>query len=391
VYRTASAAELAEEDQGAKGKDVEALAPVNHFNIKYIDFNKDFYVPHSSVASKSVREVMIMQGQLDLETEGGNIPAPVTDFAKMGLGPELQKRLQKAGFTEATPIQAQAIPLALQGRDLIGIARTGSGKTVAFLLPMIIHIMDQPYLRKGEGPIAVVVTPTRELADQIYTQAKKFSKSHKLRIVPAFGGMSKHDQFKMMKGGAEVAVCTPGRLIDLISKKACTMKRCTYVILDEADRMFAMGFEMQVRTIVNQIRPDRQTLLFSATFQKRVEKLARDILKDPAKVVVGTAGGAAKSVRQVVDVLNKPEEKFPWLLKHLPAFANTGSVIVFVGQKQATAALAKALCQSSFKAKALHGDMTQHDRMLVIQAFKRKEFDVLVSTDVAARGLDIKV
>ena len=198
---------------------------------------------------------------------GDQFASPVKTFAQMHLGTPLLNAIAKHGYSDPTPIQKQAIPIALNGRDIIGIAKTGSGKTAAFILPMLVHIHDQPPLRKGDGPIGVVVAPTRELAHQIYVEAKRFAKKFAVRVCPVYGGVSKNDQVKELKAGCEVVVCTPGRLIDVIKmKKITNMKRVTFLVLDEADRMFDMGFEPQVRSIAAQIRPDRQSLFFLVIF-----------------------------------------------------------------------------------------------------------------------------
>ena len=176
--------------------------------------------------------------------------------------------MRRHGYEEPTPIQCQALPIALSGRDMIGIAATGSGKTAAFVLPALTHIMAQHELRKGDGPIALILAPTHELAEQIVKEARRFAKPLGVRCTAVFGGVGKYEQFKELKAGAELVVGTPGRLIELIGTKgALSMTRVTYVVIDEADRMFSLGFEQQVRSVVGQVRPDRQTLLFSATFR----------------------------------------------------------------------------------------------------------------------------
>ena len=176
--------------------------------------------------------------------------------------------MRRHGYEEPTPIQCQALPIALSGRDMIGIAATGSGKTAAFVLPALTHIMAQHELRKGDGPIALILAPTHELAEQIVKEARRFAKPLGVRCTAVFGGVGKYEQFKELKAGAELVVGTPGRLIELIGTKgALSMSRVTYVVIDEADRMFSLGFEQQVRSVVGQVRPDRQTLLFSATFR----------------------------------------------------------------------------------------------------------------------------
>ncbi|KAM1189896.1 hypothetical protein ACFX2J_025512 [Malus domestica] len=202
--------------------------------------------------------------------------------------------------------------------------------------------------------------------------------------------MSKLDQFKELKVGCEIVVATPGRLIDMLKMKALTMLRATYLVLDEADRMFDLGFEPQIRSIVGQIRPDQQTLLFFATMPRKVEKLAREILSDPIRVIVGEVGMANEDITQVVHVIPSDDEKLPWLLEKLPRMIDEGDVLVFASKKAAVDEIESQLAQKGFKVTALHGDKDQASRMDILQKFKSGIYHVLVATDVAARGLDIK-
>lgn len=295
--------------------------------------------------------------------------------------------IAKRGYVNPTPIQCQALPIVLSGRDIIGIAKIGSGKTVAFILPMIVHIMHQPELVKEEGPIGVICAPTRELAQQIYIEAKK---PHGIRVSGVYGGMSKLEQLKELKAGCELVVATSGRLIDMLKMKAVTMHRATYLVLDEADRMFDLGFEPQIRSIVGQIRPDRQTLLFSATMPRRVERLAREILSNPVRVTVGEIGKANEDITQIVHVIPSDEEKMPWLLNKLPEMVDEGDVLVFALTKAKVDEIEPQLIQNGLKVATLHGDKDQSSRVEVLQKFKSGVYHVLVATDVAARGLDIK-
>ncbi|GFR43899.1 hypothetical protein Agub_g5030, partial [Astrephomene gubernaculifera] len=289
-----------------------------------------------------------------------------------------------------TPIQAQALPVALSGRDVLGIAKTGSGKTASFVLPMLVHIMDQPELGRGEGPIALLLAPTRELAEQIHREARRFAKPYGLRAAAAFGGLSKYEQFKALRGGCEVAVATPGRMIDLVRSRACGLGRVSYLVLDEADRMFDMGFEQQVRSLLGQVRPDRQTLLFSATMPRKVEQLVLDALSSPVRITVGQTGVANADVVQTVEVLPDDAAKSAWLSSSLPALVDEGDVILFAGQRSRVEALTEALRAMGVRVGAIHGDMDQYSRMGVLEAFKSGSIHVLVATDVAARGLDIR-
>lgn len=249
--------------------------------------------------------------------------------------------------------------------------------------------MDQKELEPGDGPIAVIVCPTRELCQQIHAECKRFGKAYNLRSVAVYGGGSMWEQAKALQEGAEIVVCTPGRLIDHVKKKATNLQRVSYLVFDEADRMFDMGFEYQVRSIASHVRPDRQTLLFSATFRKKIEKLARDILIDPIRVVQGDIGEANEDVTQIVEILHSGPSKWNWLTRRLVEFTSSGSVLLFVTKKANAEELANNLKQEGHNLGLLHGDMDQSERNKVISDFKKKDIPVLVATDVAARGLDI--
>ncbi|KAL6525902.1 DEAD-box ATP-dependent RNA helicase 24 [Orobanche minor] len=371
-------------------KKIEPLAALDHSSIEYEPFSKDFYEENPSISGMSDQDVAEYRNSLAIRLSGFDVPRPIKTFEDCGFSAELMKAIGKQAYEKPTPIQCQALPIVLSGRDIIGIAKTGSGKTASFVLPMIMHIMDQRELQKEEGPIGVICAPTRELANQIYLEAKKFSKAYGIRVSAVYGGMSKLDQFKELKAGCEVVVATPGRLIDMIKMKALTMLRATYLVLDEADRMFDLGFEPQIRSIVGQIRPDRQTLLFSATMPRKVEKLAREILSDPIRVTVGQVGMANEDITQVVEVIPSDTEKLPWLLEKLPRLIDEGDVLVFASKKATVDEVESQLVQKGFKVAALHGDKDQASRMEILHKFKSGIYHVLIATDVAARGLDIK-
>ncbi|KAK3720050.1 hypothetical protein QZH41_015454, partial [Actinostola sp. cb2023] len=263
-------------------------------------------------------------------------------------------------YEKPTPIQAQAIPAVMAGRDMIGIAKTGSGKTLAFLIPMFRHVKDQPPLERDEGPLAIVMTPTRELAIQIHRECKKFCKPLNLRVVCVYGGTGISEQIAELKRGAEIIVCTPGRMIDMLTAnngRVTNCTRCTYLVLDEADRMFDMGFEPQVMRIIDCIRPDRQTVMFSATFPRQMEALARRILDKPVEIQVGGRSVVCSDVDQNV-VMIEEENKFLKLLELLGIFQEKG--------------------------------MDQFDRDSTIADFKNGVTKLMIATSVAARGLDIK-
>jgi len=370
-------------------KYIDPLPPIDHSAIQYLPFEKNFYEEHPDIVGLSKIQVIDLQQKLNVHVSGPSPPKPISSFAHFGFDDPLMKAIRKSEFTSPTPIQAQGIPAILGGRDVIGIAKTGSGKTAAFLWPLLVHIMDQPHLKKGEGPIGLVLVPTRELAMQIFSEAKKYGKVYNINVVCAYGGGSKWEQSKSFEQGAEIAIATPGRMIDMIKLKVTNLERVTYLILDEADRMFDLGFETQVRSICDHVREDRQCSLFSATFKKKVEKLARDVLKDPIKIVQGDVGVASEDVTQIVKVMPLGGFKWNWVIGNLVQFMSEGSVLIFVTKKQNCEEFGHNLALKEFKCKVMHGDILQHERNEIIQGFKKQEFPILVATDVAARGLDI--
>ncbi|XP_016965660.1 ATP-dependent RNA helicase DDX42 [Drosophila biarmipes] len=372
-----------------KKKEIDPLPPIYHSEIEYEPFEKNFYTQHEDIAALDEEQVRELRRTLGVKVTGPSPPKPVTSFGHFGFDEQLIKAVRKAEYTQPTPIQAQAVPTALSGRDIIGIAKTGSGKTAAFIWPMLMHLMDQRQLKPGDGPIGLILAPTRELSLQIYNEAKKFGKVYNLNVVCCYGGGSKWEQSKALEQGAEIIVATPGRMIDMVKMKATNLRRVTFLVLDEADRMFHMGFEPQVRSICNHVRPDRQCLMFSATFKKRIERLARDVLTDPVRIVQGDLNEANQDITQSVYVFPNPLQKWNWLLCHLVKFLSEGSVLIFVTKKADAETVSNNLLLKEYNCLLLHGDMDQADRNKVITQFKKKECDILVATDVAARGLDI--
>eukprot|EP00624_Nannochloropsis_granulata_P006160 evm.model.NODE_44740_length_13915_cov_24.414877.4 len=409
---------------GPEGKKaMEVLPPLDHSSIDYPPFRKCFYEEHPDVTGLDWEEMLrYREEELQVQVEGRESCRPIVSFKHAtGFSEILLREIIKRGFEAPTPIQAQALPLALAGRDVLGIAQTGSGKTLAFVWPAIVHLMDQPHIKRGDGPIVLILAPTRELASQIYVEATKFAKPHGAKVAAIFGGAGKWEQTKLLKEGVEILVATPGRLLELLKTKATNLKRCTLLVLDEADRMFDLGFEAQLHSVLGQIRPDRQTLLFSATFKSKVVKLANDVLQDPVRVVCGKAGQANEDVKQEVVVLPNDEAKYQWLAHRLPGLVREGKVLVFVSSKQGCEDLAgrltillqgdaRASSLPPWKVEALHGDKDQHERSLIMRRFKQQRqqqqqapqqqcgeggreegaCSVLVATDVASRGLDIK-
>lgn len=369
---------------------MEVLAPVNHSQVAYESFHKCFYTPHADIQKMTAHEVDELRRELAVRTEGVDVPQPIRSFVHLGFDRKMLALLMKLGLEAPTAIQAQAFPIALSGRDMIGIAKTGSGKTLAFTLPMVRHVMDQRELRKDEGPIAIVLSPTRELAHQIFVQVKKFLNVYGAECAAIYGGVGKWEQIQAVRKGAEVVVATPGRLIEMIRKKTVKMNRVTFVVLDEADRMFEMGFEPQLRSIMGQIRPDRQTLMFSATFRRRIEALALDILDRPVKVMIGQIGQANEDIHQIAVVLPNDNAKWPWLMNNLKRIADEGRVLIFAGSKMGCETLTKNLNSMRFPSWCLHGDKSQQERSEALAKFKTGECRILVATDVASRGLDVK-
>ncbi|KAL4660015.1 putative ATP-dependent RNA helicase DDX46 isoform X2 [Arapaima gigas] len=378
---------------GYQTKQRKVLEPVDHQKIEYEPFRKNFYVEVPELAKMTQEEVNVYRLELEgITVKGKGCPKPIKTWVQCGISMKILNALKKHNYEKPTPIQAQAIPAIMSGRDLIGIAKTGSGKTIAFLLPMFRHILDQRPLEESEGPIAVIMTPTRELALQITKECKKFSKPLGLRVVCVYGGTGISEQIAELKRGAEIIVCTPGRMIDMLganSGRVTNLRRVTYVVLDEADRMFDMGFEPQVMRIVDNIRPDRQTVMFSATFPRAMEALARRILSKPIEVQVGGRSVVCSDVEQHVIVIDE-DSKFLKLLEILGHYQEKGSVIIFVDKQEHADALLKDLMKASYPCMSLHGGIDQYDRDSIINDFKNGTCRLMVATSVAARGLDVK-
>uniref|UniRef100_A0A7N6AY38 Probable ATP-dependent RNA helicase DDX46 n=1 Tax=Anabas testudineus TaxID=64144 RepID=A0A7N6AY38_ANATE len=378
---------------GFQTKQRKILEPVDHGKIQYEAYRKNFYVEVPELAKMTQEEVNAYRLELEgITVKGKGCPKPIKTWVQCGVSMKILNALKKHGYEKPTPIQAQAIPAIMSGRDLIGIAKTGSGKTIAFLLPMFRHIMDQRPLEESEGPISVIMTPTRELALQITKECKKFSKPLGLRVVCVYGGTGISEQIAELKRGAEIIVCTPGRMIDMLganSGRVTNLRRVTYVVLDEADRMFDMGFEPQVMRIVDNVRPDRQTVMFSATFPRAMEALARRILAKPIEVQVGGRSVVCSDVEQHVLVIDE-DKKFLKLLEILGHYQEKGSVIIFVDKQEHADGLLKDLMKASYPCMSLHGGIDQYDRDSIINDFKNGACRLMVATSVAARGLDVK-
>ncbi|KAJ2881734.1 pre-mRNA processing RNA-helicase, partial [Coemansia asiatica] len=362
------------------------LAAVDHSRMNYESFKKEFYIEPAELRNLTPEEVDMMRVDLGgIKIRGVDPPKPATNWSYFGLPAACADVIRHQGFESPTPIQAQAIPAILSGRDIIGVAKTGSGKTLAFILPMLRHIKAQRPLAQNEGPIGLVMTPTRELAVQIHRECKPFLKPLGLRAVCAYGGSGIKDQIGELKRGAEIVVCTPGRLIDLLcanSGRVTNLHRVTYLVLDEADRMFDMGFEPQVSKIVQAVRPSRQTVLFSATFPRQMEALARKILRRPLEIVVGGRALIPPEVAQHVEVVESPE-RFVRLLGILGDSFNSNPetlVLIFVDRQEAADTLLRDLMRRGYVCNSLHGGKDQTDRDQAIADFKNRVYSVLIAT-----------
>ncbi|TPP60975.1 putative ATP-dependent RNA helicase DDX46 [Fasciola gigantica] len=290
------------EDALAQLQKKEKLLPVDHSKIYYEPFRKNFYIEVPELIKMSKEDVKAYRISLEnIRVRGKDCPKPLKTWVQGGISSRLLACLKRNKFDKPTPIQCQALPVIMSGRDMIGIAKTGSGKTLAFLVPLMRHLEHQRPLDPGEGPIALLLSPTRELALQIFKEAKKLCQSTDARVVCVYGGTGISEQIAELKRGAEIVVCTPGRMIDMLAAnggRVTNLRRCTYVVLDEADRMFDLGFEPQVMRIVENCRPDRQTLMFSATFPRQMELLARKALTNPIEIQVGGRSVVCSDVEQ---------------------------------------------------------------------------------------------
>ncbi|BFG24291.1 hypothetical protein CerSpe_105650 [Prunus speciosa] len=353
-------------------------------------FEKNFYVESPEVERMSEKEVEKYRQLREITIEGRDVPKPIKSFHDTGFPEYVLEEVTKAGFVEPTPIQAQGWPMALKGRDLIGIAETGSGKTLAYLLPAIVHVNAQPILSPGDGPIVLVLAPTRELAVQIQQEATKFGSSSKIKSTCIYGGVPKGPQVRDLQRGVEIVIATPGRLIDMIESHHTNLRRVTYLVLDEADRMLDMGFDPQIRKIVSQIRPDRQTLYWSATWPKEVEQLARQFLYNPYKVIIGSPDLKANhAIRQIVDIITE-NQKYNKLVKFLEDIMDGSRILIFMDTKKGCDQITRQLRMDGWPALSIHGDKSQAERDWVLSEFKAGKSPIMTATDVAARGLDVK-
>lgn len=305
------------------------------------------------------------------------------NFTQFNLDSRLKTGIQQAQYQQATPIQESAIPLALSGSDLIGTAQTGTGKTAAFVLPILHKLLQQPRNQTR----ALIITPTRELAEQIHQAIGELGKGTNLRSVAIYGGVGAQPQIKALRQGVEIVVACPGRLLDHIQNNQANLSGIQILVLDEADRMLDMGFLPDINRIMKYLPTQRQTMLFSATFPAEIEQLARKALNNPKKVSIGIARPAHTVSHTLYPV---PHHLKKELLFRLLKETDMDSVLIFTRTKHRAQRLAKQLNQKGYNATSLHGNRSQNQRTSALKGFKKGQFEIMVATDIAARGLDIE-
>ncbi|MBV6304826.1 DEAD/DEAH box helicase [Candidimonas humi] len=323
-------------------------------------------------------------------TDSTQSDTSATTFSDFGLHPSILQAVAETGYTTPTPIQAQAIPIVMAGRDVMGAAQTGTGKTAAFTLPILHRLMAvaNTSASPARHPVrALILTPTRELADQVAESVMRYSKPTPLRSAVVFGGVDIGPQRDALRRGCEVLIATPGRLLDHVEQKNVNLGQVGILVLDEADRMLDMGFLPDLDRIVRLLPERRQGLLFSATFSNEIRKLGRSFLNNPAEIEVAARNATADTVTQIAYPLAGDDKRAA--VVHLIKSRGLNQVIVFSNTKIGTSRLARQLQRDGVKAESIHGDKSQLDRMKALDAFKAGELEVLVATDVAARGLDV--
>ncbi|XP_059659883.1 ATP-dependent RNA helicase DBP2-like isoform X2 [Cornus florida] len=347
---------------------------------------------------EQIQEVRLrLNVDVTVASDSSHAPAPIESFTDMCLHSSIMKDIAFHEYTRPTPIQAQAMPIALSGMDLLGCAETGSGKTAAFTIPMIQYCLAQPPIRRGDGPLALVLAPTRELAQQIEKEVKAFSRSlESFRTAIIVGGTNIAEQRSELRAGVNIVVATPGRFIDHLQQGNTSLSRISFVVLDEADRMLDMGFEPQIREVMRSLPEKHQTLLFSATMPVEIEALAQEYLNNPVQVKVGKVSSPTANVSQMLEKVSE-NEKIDRLLALLveedTQAERSGHLfpltIVFVERKTRCDEVAEALIAQGLHAVALHGGRSQSEREAALRDFRHGTTKILVATDVASRGLDV--
>lgn len=307
-------------------------------------------------------------------------------FTQFHFHPGIQSGIRDAGYTSPSPIQQKAIPPILAGKDILGLAQTGTGKTVAFVLPILQHLLKTQRTASSVPPSALIMAPTRELAEQIHESITMMAIHTPVKSVAVYGGVGKHLQIKALKQGVDIVVACPGRLLDLMNEKALSLRGIDTLVLDEADQMLDMGFLPDIRRIIRSLPKKRQTLVFSATMPKSINNLVQDILNHPLKVQVNQTGPAPRIAH---GRFNVQREKRTALLKTLFAKNGMASTIVFTRTKHKAKSLAVQLKKSGFNAVSLQGNLSQNQRRRAMDGFRSGSFKILVATDIAARGIDV--
>jgi len=308
-------------------------------------------------------------------------------FRALNLGPNILQAVQEAGYTEPTPIQVEAIPQILAGHDLIGIAQTGTGKTAAFVLPILSMLSVAPDPEKRRGTRTLVLAPTRELVVQIEENVRAYAKHLPLKMATVFGGVGERPQIEALRSAVDLVIATPGRLLDLMSQRYGNFSGLEFLVLDEADRMLDMGFLPQIRRIMKVLPKKRQTLMFSATLSKEIEALTHEFQHAPKTVQIGRRSNPAETVTQLVYEVASSLK--PSLLTHLLQDAKFDSVLVFARTKHGADRIARRLESSKIRTATLHSNRSQNQRLRALKEFKSGEVRVLVATDIAARGIDV--
>ncbi|KZT60424.1 pre-mRNA-splicing ATP-dependent RNA helicase PRP28 [Calocera cornea HHB12733] len=357
------------------------------------------------------RDWRIFREDFSISARGGHIPMPLRSWQESSIPPAILDVISSVGYEEPSPIQRQAIPIGLQYRDLIGIAETGSGKTAAFVIPMLVYISKLPPLsdeNRHMGPYALIMAPTRELAQQIESETRKFATPLGFGTVSIVGGRAMEEQAFNLREGAEIVIATPGRLKDVLDRHVLVMSQCTYIVMDEADRMVHLGFEADLNYILDAcptefLKPEdgdvdmdsknsktRVTTLFSATMPPAVERLARKYLRRPATITIGEAGRAVDTVEQRVEFVHGDEKKKQRMLEILNTGGFSAPIIVFVNQKKTADMVARDLQRAGWSATTLHSGKNQEQREAALAALRSGEADILVATDLAGRGIDVQ-
>ncbi|PUZ60052.1 hypothetical protein GQ55_4G092400 [Panicum hallii var. hallii] len=346
---------------------------------------------------------------IPVEVSGEGAPPPADGFEAAGLAEAVLRNVARCGYESPTPVQRYAMPIAMAGRDLMACAQTGSGKTAAFCLPVVSGLLaaaaEGGYGRRDKGsferrakPRALVLAPTRELAAQINEEAKKFSSQTGLRVVVAYGGTPMYDQLRDLERGVDLLVATPGRLVDMVERSRISLEAIKYLVMDEADRMLDMGFEPQIRKIVDMMnmpkKSVRQTMLFSATFPPEIQRLASDFLHNYIFITVGRVGSSTDLIEQKIEFVNDGEKRgFLLDLLHKQSVRGANGkqplTLIFVETKREADTLRYWLYSKGFPATAIHGDRTQQERESALRSFKSGATPIMVATDVASRGLDV--